>query len=1132
MNPKFIPIIGEISAGKSTFLKSFLGIEVLQTGAVTTTKFICLIKNSNKIAFYHVIPIKEKGIKFEKEGIELINEKEIKQKIKDINHSFEEKKGNQNDIFYMLEAPIKNINNSQLLEKCIFMDIPGLNEKETTYLDDIFDLLTINDILFEIVVFDSTKIGSQSIFKIFEKLQSKNCLKKEGNLYILNKIDECTCGGDGDIIDIFKQYFYEQFQDEKNPTGVEINISKNHFIPLNSLLYQAETKYREDFYSLLLIELFSYIENKNKNDSFIDFLEKRIECIIRQNDLEESDIEDKIEDLNDEDMNNIKEKISDLFEILPDIKKDSSFSLGIDIENPYKEEIKKLYVIHKLKLYKNYFHSKSYNSLQNMINQIILDKNDLASPPCAISIINEKNNDNDDDVLYEMNNFLKENLKNQFESLKSQLKIISENLLGRKIRISFIGNISVGKSTVLNCIIGEKILPTKESECTYRGIIIKHKNINNYLLYKAKLEVIGIDEGYNKYHNYIEDDQPYCEGIEDITSFLKNKNNDKQMNDNDAFLIIHGKLKIFDLIKLDSQLINKIEFVDLPGHNRENNEFNRKEYYNNILQFSNSCIYINDASSVDDEDSVFRIKKQYEKDKSFISPLIRNKFMHSCLFLINKADKVPKTEERNKIIKSLHKTISEVEKDVLSDKMNLCFFSGRYFLDYLDLYKKYVKCLEEEPLSILLYIFEEWTNSWYLKGFKNYTIKIIENIESNLKIPSSSNFSVPDDFNNKLKSAFKELYKIRDKEISEGDQKKMIKKIYNLYYHLKNQDFSKTNYSREFFYKLKDLIIYSDNLQNENLKYSAEEFFQNADLLFNREIKNETEKQKQDNLEKYELFKSIIIPKTEKLLIEKSNKVNEIIKNTKKKCLELIDNEINNVEAKLKDSNNNVKIAAIKLEEKIKKEINEMKNRHENEMKTILDEIIALSQETINTHYNSKNLNLSQIEAEKGKTKNMVITIISSALGGLGTGIGLFAIGSTVTAGIAAGTIGITGLTTFAGSFFGPVGIIGGLAVGGLIFGISMLISFLRKESKYKDALVGSKAKLDEDFKNIQISFLNDFRCFKDSLLKELDIIVDVYHKRINNINYQEWEEIKKKYYIIKEKTKIKLQERLNQLNK
>ena len=71
--------------------------------------------------------------------------------------------------------------------------------------------------------------------------------------------------------------------------------------------------------------------------------------------------------------------------------------------------------------------------MQNIINHFNID---LASPPCTISIIKNNNNDNEteNDVLYEMNNFLKENLKNQFESLKSQLQIISENLLGRKIR--------------------------------------------------------------------------------------------------------------------------------------------------------------------------------------------------------------------------------------------------------------------------------------------------------------------------------------------------------------------------------------------------------------------------------------------------------------------------------------------------------------------------------------------------------------------------------------------------------------------------------------------------------------------------------------------------------------------------
>ena len=72
-----------------------------------------------------------------------------------------------------------------------------------------------------------------------------------------------------------------------------------------------------------------------------------------------------------------------------------------------------------------------------------------------------------------------------------------ENVLGRKIRISLIGNISVGKSTVLNCIIGEELLPTKETECTYRGVIIRNKNISNFELYRTKL--ISKGEGYDKY---------------------------------------------------------------------------------------------------------------------------------------------------------------------------------------------------------------------------------------------------------------------------------------------------------------------------------------------------------------------------------------------------------------------------------------------------------------------------------------------------------------------------------------------------------------------------------------------------------------------------------------------------------
>ena len=148
MKKKFIPIIGTISAGKSTFLKAFLGIDILQIGATTTTKFVCLNKHSDTTCFYHVVPNLDKNIKFLKEGEEIKDLDEIKIKIESINENLSNKTITKNDLFYMLEIPIKNINNEPLLHNCYFMDIPGLNENNTSYINDIFNVITMDDILF------------------------------------------------------------------------------------------------------------------------------------------------------------------------------------------------------------------------------------------------------------------------------------------------------------------------------------------------------------------------------------------------------------------------------------------------------------------------------------------------------------------------------------------------------------------------------------------------------------------------------------------------------------------------------------------------------------------------------------------------------------------------------------------------------------------------------------------------------------------------------------------------------------------------------------------------------------------------------------------------------------------------
>lgn len=1138
---KFIPIVGTISAGKSTFLRAFLGIDVLQTGQTTTTKFVCLIKNSNQISFYHVIPIINDGISFEKEGEEIKDIGSIQKKIEEINNTLNENKGNQtdrkNEIFYMLEIPVKNIQNEELLENAYFMDIPGLNENNATYIEDIFSLITINDILFEIMVFDSTSIGSDNILKIFEKLNQKNCLKKEDNLYILNKIDKTTGGAYEEIIDYFKQFFYQAFEDEKNEESkISINISKNHFIPLNSILYQAETRCNEEFYSMLLSELFGYLENANKQEisSFFDYIEKRLEIIIKQNEIDE----DGIEDIDDEskDMEIIKESIEKINNIQSDVTTTQEFTITINLDRKkQKKVIKNLYILHKQKKFLNFIHSESFIKLQNIINNYKI--NDLSCPPSIeVEPIIEENKEETkkEFILNEMNTFLNNQLKGQFGELNSHLNVLSENLLGRKIRISFIGNISVGKSSVLNCIIGDNILPTSEKECTYRGVIIKHKNVDDYYLYGTKLEILG-DGSINEYYNFKENKDYYCKGKEEIKSRLKCKNNDKNMDDKDAFIVIQGRLKIFDFIKIDEELINKIEFVDLPGHDRKNNTFNQKKYYNQILQFSNSCIYINEPKTIDDEDSVIRIRNQYSGDKQKLHPSLRNKFINSCLFLLNKLDtlsnkKEQRKKDEEKIKKSIIEIISTVEQNITEENINISFFSGKCFNEFLEYYNMYIYKLENNPKEFLSDLYTEYSNnSWsYFKvqTFKDFINKKAEKIEDKLNIELEEP-KIPPEFNEKLKSAYNELPNLNKKD--KKDQDSIIKTLYSINYTIKNTNFSNTNYSTAFFDKLKDIILYTDKIQNDNLKISIEDFFKTADELFSRNVEKETENEKKQNEERYYLFKNKIIPDCQNLLEKKQSKIIEIIKNGKNKVLNLIDDEINHAEERLKESNKDLKEASSKLEKKIKEKIDEMETKQNNEVNTIVNEIIEKSNEHLNSYYNSKNLSVSDIDADKDKKKTIVISLVSSALGGVAAGLGAAGVGFFVASGVTAGTMSATALTTGVGALFGPLGIVAGLGVGAIIGGVSLLVYKLRKTKKYIEALKNSRSDINSKFEDMIINFEKDFNYFKNSLIEELNTKASVLYGQIDGEELrQKWSQIREQYKVIRDKTKKKLDELFN----
>ena len=138
---KAIPIIGAISSGKSFFVDSLLGLDILDSQSSITTKFVCIIQNHKNLKeprFYQInlieknldennMMIYESSIK----GDIITGHDKIKKKIKEINKlqkDIPNDKIKYEELFYVLEIEIKNIKNENLLNEYDFYDIPGLDE--------------------------------------------------------------------------------------------------------------------------------------------------------------------------------------------------------------------------------------------------------------------------------------------------------------------------------------------------------------------------------------------------------------------------------------------------------------------------------------------------------------------------------------------------------------------------------------------------------------------------------------------------------------------------------------------------------------------------------------------------------------------------------------------------------------------------------------------------------------------------------------------------------------------------------------------------------------------------------------------------------------------------------------------
>ena len=816
-------------------------------------------------------------------------------KIKKDNHENEninfEEETNQDDLYYQVDI-----------------------EKDKTYLTEIFKIMK-NYIDGIILVLSQDKFYFDDNFEIIAKLSKVIQKEINNSLVILNKIDLSS----DPIADINK---CKGLLSNKFPEFKTFNLNNNTFVAISSLQLQNELKMNQSFIHLIKYHFYNYLSiikgNTIAGRSFIDHLSDII--FQGENGITKQIIKEEVNKLNkSKDIYIINEKIKNVIKELRDKFKADSIIFGIkegDIGNEEEEEqedddednnydnnyddlnpsyiIKILYILYKknklipplsneTKILINYFTIKknTNNKIEKNINYIAKNDN------YQLNKLNKKLIDllqSFSKTIKNNNNIKDDNFKNLINEIANFIEFLK---IYNVIFIPFLGESNVGKSTIINGMIGKEILQTNSNECTKRGIIIKYINSDDTYISKAKfIKEIDLLGNINYFFNVKLKDL-IGTGENKVKETLSNLNYEFNENEKDSFYYIKTRIKLFDDIGLNESLKEMVYLIDFPGFGT-GNIFERKNIYDKVMSICDSFIFVVRNNLIKENTAQRRLQlifdqAQIQKKKLFLQ------FIKSCLFVLNNEKDLQTTEEDLNQAKTDINSILNNSIDSL-DKINSCFFNAKYYENYCKIYN-YFYNLEDSfnkeyeeyrnlkssffknPLSIkknedrefFEYIYtnirtkikELYDINNMKKALKNQTIK--ENVKINLK-------QIINDINTRENLNYKE------QTLSEMEDKlsKIISLGQNKLPELKTLRESNINKFKDAF---ENQINYINKKKQDTLSEELESVINLLDDFFQRDFNerkkdlNEIENLKKENNQIKEEIKAF--RETNKLFIEK-----------------------------------------------------------------------------------------------------------------------------------------------------------------------------------------------------------------------------------------------------------------------
>ena len=789
-----IPTIGMISSGKSTFLNSLLQGNYLSISTNIETSFICILRHNktlNQVPKLYKCKIKYENINykynnfnyyhFEKQeeikGNILDNIKKINEELKQYENEVPIDKRDINKYFYIMELNIKLFeNNNELGNYFDFMDVPGLNGKDSFFLEKIIPIL-VEKSLFSIYIFDIDHFQEENNLKIFKKYNSMRAYKNN-SLYVLNKIDRLYDEkGKNKYKDI--KYYIETFlkiltKENKNneninnnndneEEGFGVDLNKNVFLKLSSMELFNEINLYSDFKIYI-----SYIANNNKgkeNDDLFNFTEAIKENITKNFQISEDEVEKIINDENNEKYEQYFDEKE--YEEILNIITNNRFQSDLD-ENYYnkfkfifKTKKKNIFAINNLKILNEKIINCMNNSLddffdwnkvlhlmkifQESIEKIFGEKEDgLKYKEYANSLVKDFKKELENKSALRHSNWnikLIEKLKKIIESLiiidetnqslinlKKNFETLSYYVYNyRKIRISLLGGYSTGKSSFLNCLIGKDILPCDINRCTNRGIIVRNNENEKSQLFRTKFIKVNNPE----YYYFEEEEEPICEGDEEIKKKLIELNN-KKVDFENSFVVLKIPLKMFSELDIKDPynkkiLMEKIELIDYPGLDIKD-EFYQKIVFSPLMKFSDGFIFVNNCDLIEEKGNIDILKKIMNEIISMNENMLKKFSYKSCLFLLNKSDKSSSNLNIEKSKKLFEKIFFNNNKHN-NDDLNVNKFSSNLYYHYLEFYSKYIKKFD----LVLKYIIDNFIQPQEKSKLKNY-IEFLKSINSKTKL--------------------------------------------------------------------------------------------------------------------------------------------------------------------------------------------------------------------------------------------------------------------------------------------------------------------------------------------------------------------------------------------------------------